>query len=217
MFIKNKKSIKIIGYPQSSMTQEYIEVFSKEKLENFDLILPEEFILLQNKNQFQYIIAFSLDMDLRERICQLIDDLKSKGVQFKMNEPSAKIIAADVDERFIKYIDDRILKEKKNNITSRKAEYEKPPIGEKEADIVFMVDVYHHIENRKDYFSLVKKGLKPNGEMVIVDFKKGDFEHGPPNEERFKVVLVVEVATVIMMMVAAISHQCEYQPRDEHK
>lgn len=45
-----------------------------------------------------------------------------------------------------------------------------------------MVDVYHHIENRKDYFSLVKKGLKPNGEMVIVDFKKGDFEHGPPNE-----------------------------------
>lgn len=75
MFIKNKKSIKIIGYPQSSMTQEYIEVFSKEKLENFDLILPEEFILLQNKNQFQYIIAFSLDMDLRERICQLIDDL----------------------------------------------------------------------------------------------------------------------------------------------
>jgi len=85
-------------------------------------------------------------------------------------------------QSFIKYIDDRILKEKKNNITSRKAEYEKPPIGEKEADIVFMVDVYHHIENRKDYFSLVKKGLKPNGEMVIVDFKKGDFEHGPPNE-----------------------------------
>lgn len=75
MFIKNKKPIKIIGYPQSSMTQEYVEVFSKEKLENFDLILPEEFILLQNKNQFQYIIAFSLDMDLRKRICQLIDDL----------------------------------------------------------------------------------------------------------------------------------------------
>lgn len=75
MFIKNKKPIKIIGYPQSSMTQEYIEVFSKEKLENFSIVLPEEFILLQNKNQFQYIIAFSLDMDLRERICRLIDDL----------------------------------------------------------------------------------------------------------------------------------------------
>lgn len=46
-----------------------------------------------------------------------------------MNEPSAKIIAADVDERFIKYIDERIASEKKMNIASRKAEYEKPPIG----------------------------------------------------------------------------------------
>lgn len=75
MFIKNKKPIKIIGYPQSSMTQEYVEVFSKEKLKNFAIILPEEFILLQNKNQFQYIIAFSLDVDLRKKICELIDDL----------------------------------------------------------------------------------------------------------------------------------------------
>lgn len=40
----------------------------------------------------------------------------------------------------------------------------------------------HNIKNRKDYFSMVKKGLKPNGEMIIVDFKKGDFEHGLPNE-----------------------------------
>jgi ubiquinone/menaquinone biosynthesis C-methylase UbiE len=127
-----------------------------------------------------------------QEVIKFLGDLKNKTVidigagtgyfEFKMNEPSAKIIAADVDDRFIKYINDRITKERSNNISARKAEYEKPPVLEKEADIVFMVDVYHHIDNRKDYFSLVKKGLKPNGEMVIVDFKKGDFEHGPPNE-----------------------------------
>jgi len=55
-----------------------------------------------------------------------------------------------------------------------------------------MVDVYHHIDNRKDYFSLVKKGLKPNGEMVIVDFKKGDFEHGPPNEMKIQPQIVID-------------------------
>lgn len=150
-----------------------------------------------NKSSFEDLVKKFESADRNEwqkpeEVIRFLGDLKNKTIidigagtgyfEFKMNEPSAKIIAADVDERFIKYIDDRILKEKKNNITSRKAEYEKPPIGEKEADIVFMVDVYHHIENRKDYFSLVKKGLKPNGEMVIVDFKKGDFEHGPPNE-----------------------------------
>jgi 2-polyprenyl-3-methyl-5-hydroxy-6-metoxy-1,4-benzoquinol methylase len=150
-----------------------------------------------NKSSFEDLVKKFESADRNEwqkpeEVIRFLGDLKNKTIidigagtgyfEFKMNEPSAKIIAADVDERFIKFIDERIVSEKKMNIASRKAEYEKPPIGEKEADIVFMVDVYHHIENRKDYFSLVKKGLKPNGEMVIVDFKKGDFEHGPPNE-----------------------------------
>lgn len=150
-----------------------------------------------NKTSFEDLVKNFESADRNEwqkpdEVILFLGDLKNKTIidigagtgyfEFKMNEPSAKIIAADVDERFIKYIDERIVSEKKTNISSRKAEYDKPPVTEQEADIVFMVDVYHHIENRKDYFSMVKKGLKPNGEMVIVDFKKGDFEHGPPHE-----------------------------------
>jgi ubiquinone/menaquinone biosynthesis C-methylase UbiE len=135
-------------------------------------------------------------------VIKFLGDLKNKTIidigagtgyfEFKINEPSAKIIAADVDDRFIKYINDRIVSEKSNNISARKAEYEKPPVSEKEADIVYMIDVYHHIENRKDYFSLVKNGLKPNGEMIIIDFKKGDFEHGPPNEMKIHQQVVID-------------------------
>jgi ubiquinone/menaquinone biosynthesis C-methylase UbiE len=134
-------------------------------------------------------------------VINFLGDLKNKTIidigagtgyfEFKMNEPSAKIIAADVDERFIKYLNERITSEKKDNISSRKAEYEKPPVKDQEADVIFMVDVYHHIENRKEYFSMVKKGLKQNGEMVIVDFKKGDFEHGPPNEMKIDPQIVI--------------------------
>lgn len=137
-----------------------------------------------------------------DEVIRFLGDLKNKTIidigagtgyfEFKMNEPSAKIIAADVDDRFIKYINDRITKEKSSNISARKAEYEKPPVSEKEADIVFMVDVYHHIENRKDYFSMLKRGLKLNGEMIIVDFKKGDFEHGPPNEMKIEPQTVID-------------------------
>ena len=63
MFIKNQKIIKIIGYPESSMTEEYCQVFSKEGLFDFDVILPEDFISLSNKNEYQYIIAFWMDMN----------------------------------------------------------------------------------------------------------------------------------------------------------
>lgn len=159
-----------------------------------------------NKSSFEDLVNNfeSADRDEWQKpneVIRFLGDLKNKSIidigagtgyfEFKMKEPSAKIIAADVDDRFIKYINDRITKEKSSNITARKAEYEKPPVSEKEADIVFMVDVYHHIENRKDYFSMVKKGLKPNGEMVIVDFKKGDFEQGPPNDMKIEPQIVI--------------------------
>jgi ubiquinone/menaquinone biosynthesis C-methylase UbiE len=159
-----------------------------------------------NKSSFEDLVNNFESADRNEwqkpdEVIRFLGDLKNKTIidigagtgyfEFKMNEPSAKIIAADVDERFLKYIDERIVSEKKMNISSRKAEYEKPPVTEQEADIVFMVDVYHHIENRKEYFSMVKKGLKPNGEMVIVDFKKGDFEQGPPNDMKIEPQTVI--------------------------
>lgn len=160
-----------------------------------------------NKTSFEDLVK-NFESPEREQwqkpleVIKFLGDLKNKTIidigagtgyfEFKMKEPTAKIIATDVDERFISYLNNRITKEKISNISSRKAEYEKPPVAEKEADIVFMVDVYHHIENRKDYFTLVKKGLKPNGEMVIVDFKKGDFEQGPPNEMKIHQQIVID-------------------------
>lgn len=180
-----------------------------------------------NKTSFEDLVKNFESADRNEwqkpeEVIRFLGDLKNKTIidigagtgyfEFKMNEPSAKIIAADVDERFIKYIDERIVSEKKMNIASRKAEYEKPPVSEKEADIVFMVDVYHHIEKRKDYFSMVKKGLKSNGEMVIVDFNKGDFEHGPPNDMKIEPQTVInEMKLVGFNLVTQDTTTLKYQ------
>jgi NDP-sugar pyrophosphorylase family protein len=82
MFIKNEKIIKIIGYPESSMTEEYCQVFLKEGLSNFDVILPEDFISLSNKENYQYIIAFWLDIKLRKNISDLLDNLNLDCVTY---------------------------------------------------------------------------------------------------------------------------------------
>jgi SAM-dependent methyltransferase len=135
-------------------------------------------------------------------VINFLGDLKNKTIidigagtgyiEFKISEPSVKMIAADVDDRFIDYMSKRIENEKSINITTRKAEYDIPPVSVKEADVIFMVDVYHHIENRIEYFKKVKEGLKENGSLVIVDFKKGDFEHGPPNEMKLHQSVVIK-------------------------
>jgi acetyltransferase-like isoleucine patch superfamily enzyme len=75
MFIKNEKPIKIIGFSGSSITEEYFEVFSKENLKEISIITPCDFKSLENKEDYQYIIAFYLDMELRKEVCNLLDDL----------------------------------------------------------------------------------------------------------------------------------------------
>jgi predicted methyltransferase len=40
--------------------------------------------------------------------------------------------------------------------------------------------VWHHIENQAGYLALMKKHLKPGGQVVMIDFHKRDLPVGPP-------------------------------------
>jgi len=85
MFIKNGKPIKIIGFPESSIAEEYAVVFAKENLDllqKVSIITPHEFKSLENKEDYQYIIAFYIEMDLRKEICDLLDDLNLDCVTY---------------------------------------------------------------------------------------------------------------------------------------
>lgn len=110
----------------------------------------------------------------------------------KLAEKGAKVIAADVDDEFLNYIQNRIDKEDLKNIETRKIPYDSPNLQENEADMVLIVNTYHHIENRKEYFHKVKKGTKDNGELVIIDFFKTDVPVGPPSKHKVSIDTVVD-------------------------
>jgi predicted methyltransferase len=50
-------------------------------------------------------------------------------------------------------------------------------------DIAIVVDTYHHIGNRTQYFAKLRSSLRPAGRLVIVDFK-ADSPNGPPVRHR---------------------------------
>lgn len=64
MLIKNQKPLMLIGYLESSLTQE-IEYLIKEEYRDFSVITVDEFRDLGDKNAYQYLVAFGLD--LKER------------------------------------------------------------------------------------------------------------------------------------------------------
>lgn len=139
-----------------------------------------------------------------QKVVEYLGDLKGKTLMdigaatgyfsVKFADKGAHVIAADVSDAFQDYLKQRIEQNRITNIELRKTPYDSPLLKDQEADLVFMANTYHHIENRVDYFSKVKKGLKADGELIVVDYFRVELPEGisaPPMDMRVSVDEVV--------------------------
>lgn len=136
-----------------------------------------------------------------EKVLEYLGDIQGQTVMdigagsgyfsVKLAEKGAKVIAADVDEEFQEFLRKRIKDNNLKNVETRKIPYDSPDLKEEEADMVLIVNTYHHIENRSEYFAKVKKGTKSNGKLVIIDFYKFEAPVGPPLSHKLPIDVVV--------------------------
>jgi len=82
MIIENHKPIRIIGYPESSLTDGALQWFLLESKNPIEIITPETFLSLSNKDNYQYFVGFTLDMNLRKIVCEEIDNLNLDCVSY---------------------------------------------------------------------------------------------------------------------------------------
>jgi len=82
MIIENNKPIRVIGYPESSLTDGAVQWFRLDSRNEIQIITPEVFLDLPNKSDYQYFVGFSLDMNLRKSICDEIDRLELDCVTY---------------------------------------------------------------------------------------------------------------------------------------
>jgi carbonic anhydrase/acetyltransferase-like protein (isoleucine patch superfamily) len=73
MLIANNKPIRVIGFPESAMTQEMYYFISEEFAGESKIILPDDFLSLSNIDDYQYFVGFSLDIFVRAQIIDLIE------------------------------------------------------------------------------------------------------------------------------------------------
>jgi len=95
-----------------------------------------------------------------------------------------RVYAVDVSPDMILHINRRIRELKLNNVISVLADPDDPLLPDRSVDRFFFSDSWHHIENRTKYLSLMKKMLKPGGEVVMIDFHKKELPLGPPLQMR---------------------------------
>jgi len=100
----------------------------------------------------------------------------------RLARKARKVIAIDIEEKYLSYIRRRLSKTRDHsqlNVEPRLTEPDNPNLEAGEADVVLVVNTYPYIENRVEYFSRVRSGLAPGGQLVIIDFKYRNLPIGP--------------------------------------
>lgn len=104
-------------------------------------------------------------------------------VRLAKSAAAPKVYAVDIEPSMLEYVRQRATKEGLSNVVAVQAASEGPNLPEP-VDLVLIVDTYHHIPNRVEYFTELRGSIKPLGRLAIVDFRKGA-PGGPPDEFRF--------------------------------
>ena len=91
-----------------------------------------------------------------------------------------KIYAVDVSPDMVRHVNRRIRATKASNVVTILADNDDPLLADQSVNRFFICDVWHHVENQTKYLSLMKKMLKPGGEIVMIDFHKKELPFGPP-------------------------------------
>jgi SAM-dependent methyltransferase len=96
--------------------------------------------------------------------------------------PKGTVYAVDIEPAMVKYLGERAQREGLGNLKPVAGLPGDPRLPAR-ADLILLVDVYHHIEDRGRYFRSLAASLKPGGRLAVIDFRL-DSPNGPPKEAR---------------------------------
>jgi len=109
---------------------------------------------------------------------------------FQLAGTADKIIAIDVEKRFLDYIEQRkseITNEAlASKIETRLSEPDNPKLNNKEIDKALIVNTYYYLSDRETYLERLINGIAPSGQVVIVDYKSGELPVGPKETARIE-------------------------------
>ncbi|HMA88151.1 MAG TPA: class I SAM-dependent methyltransferase [Burkholderiales bacterium] len=96
--------------------------------------------------------------------------------------PHGKVIGVDIERDMVRYLAQRAHREGLANLSAQLGAADDPRLPVK-VDLVLLVDTYHHIASREDYFRRLRSSLEPGARLAIIDFRR-DSPYGPPEGMR---------------------------------
>jgi ubiquinone/menaquinone biosynthesis C-methylase UbiE len=86
--------------------------------------------------------------------------------------PGGMVYAVDIARNMVDHIARTVQEQKIDNLTPVLGDPRSPKLPPSSVDRVVIVDSYHHFEFPAEMLSEIKKALKPDGVLVLVDFRR---------------------------------------------
>lgn len=90
--------------------------------------------------------------------------------------PKGKVYAVEVQDEMIDAINDRKKRLKNTNVQVIKGSSTSPNLPDNSVDLAIMVDVYHEFEYPVEMLQAIRKSLKKDGKILLIEYKGEDAE-----------------------------------------
>lgn len=99
--------------------------------------------------------------------------------------PEGRVLAQDIDPEVRDRLAQRVLRERLDNVSVRLGTPDDPRLPENSFDRIFMVHMYHEVEEPYAFLWRLRPALRKGGQVIVVDMDRPTDEHGTPPELLF--------------------------------
>jgi ubiquinone/menaquinone biosynthesis C-methylase UbiE len=85
---------------------------------------------------------------------------------------TGRVYAVDIAPRFLTHIATDAKKRGQSQVVTLQASQLSTNLPRESVDLVFLCDVYHHLENPEKTLASIRQALKPEGRLVVIDFDR---------------------------------------------
>ena len=86
--------------------------------------------------------------------------------------PAGRVLAEDIFDDFLAGAKETVETQKLENITFVKGTETDPNLPEGQVDMELVLDAYHHFDYPEKMLAALRKALKPDGKLVVVEYYK---------------------------------------------
>jgi SAM-dependent methyltransferase len=98
--------------------------------------------------------------------------------------PTGSVLAVEVEPSLVAHLRKRAEADGLGNVVPILGSLDNPRLPAAAADVILILDTYHHFDRRRAYLPGLRRFLAPGGRVAVVDWRAGELPEGPPPDHK---------------------------------